>query len=1004
MDKTINFISWNTNGLNHPVKRKMIFTVFHRLYANINFVQETHVRREDSQCFFRFWRDPQFHSNSSAKIRGVSIFIDSSTPFTHHETISDPHGRFLLVTGLLCNQKVVLVNVYAPNYDCPEFFKGLFTSFPNLNEYLLVMGGDFNCCLNPSMDRSKPTQVLPNKSASLINSFMVDSGISEIWRFIHPKDKEFSYFSHVYRSYSRIDYFLINHRLLMDVVDCNYDSITISDHAPLKLTIKMSDSFSTTRSWRLSVTLLQDPEFITFIKHQIDLFFSTNFTEEIDNGILWDSFKAYTRGQIISYSAGIRKQMYSQIAILVDKLKEIDKSYAVTPTKELYKKRVELQMEHSLLLSSFIEKQLIKSRTQFYIHSDRSGKLLASQLKANSVKRQIIKIRKQDGNLTVDHKEINKTFYDFYNSLYQSEFMGDFSLMNKFFSNLNIPKLSTVDQALFDAPISETEIGEAISSMNSGKAPGPDGYTAEFLKMFSSLLSPWLCKIFNDAFIKGKLPQSFYDASISLILKKDKDPTECASYRPISLLNTDSKILTKILATRLENVLPQIISQDQTGFIKNRYSFFNIRKLINIIYTSSPQTPECVISLDAEKAFDRIEWPYLFNTLKSFNFSSKFISWIKLVYYKPQASVLTNNYRSPAFQLFRGTRQGCPLSPLLFNIALEPLAIAIRQSPNIFGIIREEKLYKLSLYADDLLLYISDLDRSIPAILSLLDQFGSFSGYKLNFNKSELFPLNAQTLTSRSIPFKVVTDNFTYLGIKITKKHKDLFRMNFLPLISQIKQLTNRWSPLSLSLIGRINAIKMILLPKFLYLFQALPVFIPKSFFDTVDSKISSYVWQNKNPRLSRKFLQKSKKEGGLALPNLRFYYWATNIRNLIHWKQELDMPSCPQWVDMECKAVRGYSLYSILGSSLPFDLAKLNKQIYNPIVKYTLRIWFQFRKFFTLNNFVLSSPIIFNFFFQPSLIDQAFKIWKRNGITCFRDLFLDGSFMSFEELSNKFK
>ena len=157
--------------------------------ANVIFMQETHVRKMDSQRLFRFWKGQQFHSNSQAKVRGVSIFIDSSTACIHHETFADQQGRFLLVTGLLFNQKVVLVNVYAPNTDCPEFFKCLFTSFPNLNQYRLIMGGDFNCCLNPKMDRSKPNQTLPNKSASLINSFMIDSAICEIWHFLHPNDK-----------------------------------------------------------------------------------------------------------------------------------------------------------------------------------------------------------------------------------------------------------------------------------------------------------------------------------------------------------------------------------------------------------------------------------------------------------------------------------------------------------------------------------------------------------------------------------------------------------------------------------------------------------------------------------------------------------------------------------------------------------------------------------------------------------------------------------------------
>ena len=231
--------------------------------------------------------------------------------------------------------------------------------------------------------------------------------------------------------------------------------------------------------------------------------------------------------------------------------------------------------------------------------------------------------------------------------------------------------------------------------------------------------------------------QTLTKASITLLLKPGKEDSDCSSYRPISLLNADYKILAKALALRLESVMPSIISLDQTGFMRNRHSFSNIRRLLNILFSpASKETPEVVISLDAEKAFNRVEWSYLLEVLKRFCIGSKYyISWIALLYSSPKASVSTNGMKSQYFTLSRGTRQGCPLSPLLFAVAIEPLSIALKSASFIKGIHRCGLKHTLSLYADDLLLFISDPITTIPKTIELLNDFGTFSGYKVNFSE-----------------------------------------------------------------------------------------------------------------------------------------------------------------------------------------------------------------------------------------------------------------------------
>ena len=169
----------------------------------------------------------------------------------------------------------------------------------------------------------------------------------------------------------------------------------------------------------------------------------------------------------------------------------------------------------------------------------------------------------------------------------------------------------------------------------------------------------------------------------------------------------------------MESVTPTLINTDQTGFIKGRQSSENTRRLFNLIHMYNSEkslyiSPCIIASLDAEKAFDRVEWSFLFASLKHFGFGPYFINWIKTLYNSPSASVSTNRHISRPFQLQRGSRQGCALSPLLFCLFIEPLAASIRQCNKISGIQSKSYHHKISLYADDVLLYITDCGMRPP--------------------------------------------------------------------------------------------------------------------------------------------------------------------------------------------------------------------------------------------------------------------------------------------------
>ena len=571
--------------------------------------------------------------------------------------------------------------------------------------------------------------------------------------------------------------------------------------------------------------------------------------------------------------------------------------------------------------------------------------------------------------------------------------------MDAFLNNLDFPTLSEELTKRLDEPLNLGEITSCISQMQSNKSPGPDGYSVEFYKKFSTQLAPILLEVYNDSLEKGVLPPTLNQALISLILKKDKDPNLCGSYRPISLLNNDVKLLAKVLSRRLETCLPSIISEDQTGFILGRQLSSSVRRLLSVVLCpSASPTPEMVISLDAEKAFDRVEWQYLFTVLHKFGFGSKFISWIRLLYSAPVASVKTNSEISSPFSLTRGTRQGCPLSPSLFALAIEPLSIALKSSLVFSGIDRGGMEHRVSLYADDLLLYVQDPVNCVDEIVNLLKLFGTFSGYKLNITKSLCFPVNqpAKSIASGALPFHFSPNGFKYLGVNISHSLKSLHKDNFIKLTENIKSDLQRWHKLPLSLVGRIETIKMNVLPRILFLFQTLPLFLPKSFFKSLDTVILSFIWAGKIPRIQKRNLERPKLAGGFALPNMLLYYWAANIQMLKKWCHRPNII----WCVLEANSCTSTSLPALLFAPLPLRPSQYTN---NPVVLSSLKIWKQFRYHYGLKSPSVLTPICNNHLFLPSSIDKTFAHWKKMGLVSFSDLYVGGTFGNFTDLATKF-
>ena len=291
----------------------------------------------------------------------------------------------------------------------------------------------------------------------------------------------------------------------------------------------------------------------------------------------------------------------------------------------------------------------------------------------------------------------------------------------------------------------------------------------------------------------GKLSIDQRRGIINLIPKKNKDPRLLKNWRPISLLNTDYKIITKVLASRLKDILPSVINPDQVAYLKNRFIGQNIRTIFDMLgYTKLEDKKGIIAFLDFEKAFDTINWTAIFDALNSFNLGPNFIAWVHSIYNESEACVTNNGYSSPFFKLERGVRQGCPLSAYLFIMVVELLANRIRNSENIKGIKIGDIEIKLVQMADDTTTFVEDIN-SLENIFILLEHFRQYAGLKLNKSKTEAMWIGRDMYkTEKPLDIKWVKHVHS-LGIFFSYDTDSVVQKNVMDRAKELKKVLDFW-------------------------------------------------------------------------------------------------------------------------------------------------------------------------------------------------------------------
>ncbi len=405
----------------------------------------------------------------------------------------------------------------------------------------------------------------------------------------------------------------------------------------------------------------------------------------------------------------------------------------------------------------------------------------------------------------------------------------------------------------------------SLKELKNGKTPGTDGIPTEFYKFFWVNIKDLVLDSINHAFTAGQLSLEQKRGIITLIPKKMKNRLYLKNWRPISLLNTDYKLLAKLLACRVRKVLQYLIDSDQTGYISGRFIGQNIRTVDDILYfCENENLPGIILTVDYEKAFDSLNWNFMLKALELFNFGGNFTRWVSVLYNNVEAAVTNNGHVSEFFKPQRGIRQGCPLSAYLFLFAIEILAHHIRKDDDIRGITVSSTEIKLSQLADDTTCFLSDLP-SLEKLLTTFQTFSQCAGLKINFDKTKAKYIGSLR-DSDYFPHGLswIKEPVESLGIVYTQTESENYIYNFKPRIKTLENTLCVWKQRNLSLKGKVTVVNTLALAPLIYVSSVVDT--PQRAIKEIENIVTDFIWNGGSSKIAKHVLIQRIEKGGLKL------------------------------------------------------------------------------------------------------------------------------------------
>jgi len=897
-NSSLTLLTLNTRGMQNETKRKKQFAWLRNQKIKISFLQETHSSPSKKNIWKNQWNGDMYCAHGTSNSKGVAILFSRDIQVKCIQKYGDEYGRYLWLLAEIEGMTMEFLNIYAPNkrQEQHDFYEKLsvFLREKHQTHIPIVIGGDFNVILDPNKDKHGGNMQDKQRDsiAQQLKHILEEHSLTDIWRAKNYHNEEFTWSQLNPPVFCRLDMWFIPKEWIQITENAHIITAVGTDHRGVKITLQGSKF--TPRGpgyWKLNNSILKEQDYINGIRKTI------KETEEKYNdwedSMFWGFLKYEIRAFTQKYCKNRARVHRDQEKILLQRLQAIEKTLHELNENEVneYKKCKEA---YEKIYENKAKGALTRSRANWIAEGEKNTKYFMSLEKHNYTTTCIKQIMTDNNGIEEDNNRILDKIQQHFANSYSTEDLEKLPKppkLEEFIEPQWLPKIDDNEKVKLAEPITINEITNAVNSMKLGSAPGLDGLTVDFYHTFWDELSPYLFKMYNFCYEMGTFRTTTSEGVIRLIPKPGKNPLHVENWRPISLLNVDYKIYSKALAIRLEKIVQKLIHRDQAGFVKGRYIGESIRTILDVIETCDEKKIHgLMVNMDIQRAFDKIRWENIHDMFSLYGIPEQFLNLMSLLFNNSTSSVINNGYLTSRFKIHRGVRQGDCASPLIFVLAFELLAIAIRHNPRINGIDIEGLKFRVVQFADDTTVFLKD-ENSLLELEKLMETYHLISGMKVNIAKTTVMGIGEWKNKSGKIgSFSLTTQPVKVLGIWYSYSKEEMYRLNVENKLDKLKNTLKSWHARNLTIQGKILVLKVLGLSQLVYPFTNLV--IKEETLKEVDKICKEYIWNGKHKvKIKRAVMIQSYEKGGMKSPDIFTMYKTWKYSWLVRLSK---MESCP--------------------------------------------------------------------------------------------------------------